>query len=527
MALTPFCPDASDTADAVLLENLARLDAIVLTGDDDRRFYAQDVAAAGVMPLAIFRPSSVEALATGVGMATAAGLALFPRGGGMSYTSGYLPDRARALVVDTTALTRIVTINTTDLFVTVEAGCTWAKLDEALAPHGLRTPFWGPFSGWNATVGGSMSQGTATFGTARIGTSGDNVLAFDIIAADGRLVRTGAGGQPGHMPFTRQYGPDLTGIFANDSGALGIKARITLPLEPRPAAVGYVSFLFGDFTTMAAAMRGIGRAGLASEIFAMDPAVARQFAGTSGGFAQDLRALRAIGRSQGSVLSGLWRMAQVARAGRGFLGREGYQLHVVAEADDAATLRRRLSLTRQFCDIGGVELPATVPTMVRAVPFAPLPILSPDGGRMLPLHGIVPWSAAAGLDTAMSALIARHAVACAAVKLTIGTSFFGVARSGLLYEPVLYWPDARLLSHERMTGDALPRHPANPAAAALVSSISAEMIEVFHAAGATHLQIGRLYPWQRQRDAGAMALITAIKAEIDPKGLINPGALGL
>ena len=528
-AMSPAPIQATEFAsrDAALLAQLAALDADVLTDAEDRAFYAQDVADVGVVPLAVFRPYSVAALAAGVGMATAAGLALFPRGGGMSYTAAYLPDRARSLVVDTAALTAIETISETDLFVTVEAGCTWAMLDTALAPLGLRTPFWGPFSGWNATVGGSMSQGTATFGTARVGTSGDNVLAFDIVAADGRMVRTGTGGQPGHLPFTRQYGPDLTGIFANDAGALGIKARVTLPLEPRPAAIGGVSFLFGDFAALAAAMRAVARAGLASEAFAMDPAVTRQFAATSGGFAQDFAALRAIGQAQGSAIAGLWRMAQVARAGRAFLGREGYQFHIVAEADDAASLRRTLARIRRRCDTGSVELPPTVPTLVRAVPFAPLPVLSPSGGRMLPLHGIVPWSVAAGLDTAMTALIARHADACAAVRLTVGISFFSVSRSGLLYEPVLYWPDARLLSHERRTVTELPRHAANPAATTLVKQIAAEMIEVFYTAGATHLQIGRVYPWARDRDAGAMALVTAIKAEIDPHGLINPGALGL
>ncbi len=67
----------------------------------------------------------------------------------------------------------------------------------------------------------------------------------------------------------------------------------------------------------------------------------------------------------------------------------------------------------------------------------------------------------------------------------------------------------------------------NPAAAALVTQISVEMIEIFHAAGGTHLQIGRTYPWARDRDVGAMALVGAIKAELDPHGLINPGALGL
>ena len=512
-------------ADAGLLAALAGLDAELLTSDADRDFYAQDIAGAGVAPLAVFRPHSVAALAAGVGLASRAGIALFPRGGGMSYTAAYLPDRPRSLVVDTAALTAIETINETDLFVTVQAGCTWAMLDSALAPYGLRTPFWGPFSGWHATVGGSMSQGTATFGTARVGTSGDNVLGFDIIAADGRLIRTGAGGQPGHVPFMRQYGPDLTGIFANDAGVLGIKARVTLPLEPRPVAVGGASFLFADFAALATAMQAVARAGLASEAFAMDPAVTRQFTGSSGGFEQDLGMLRAIGRAQGSVLGGLWRMAKVARDGRAFLGREGYQFHVVVEADDAPTLRRRLARVRRLSAPGSIELPATVPDMVRAVPFSPLPVLSPTGARMLPLHGIVPWSAAPALDAAMTSLIARHQPASRAAGLTIGTSFFGVARAGLLYEPVLYWPDARLSSHERRMTPALPEHPANPKAAALVKQISAEMIELFYEAGAVHLQIGRVYPWRRDRDPGAMALFAAIKAEIDPNGMINPGAL--
>ena len=510
-----------------VLAQIAALDVELLTDADERRYFSQDVADAGVLPLAVLRPLTVDALAAAVGMATAAGLALFPRGGGMSYTQAYLPDREASLVLDLAALDRVVEIAADDLYVVVEAGCTWAKLDEALKPHGLRTPFWGPFSGWNATVGGSMSQGTATFGTARVGTSGDNVLAFDVVAADGRIVRTGVAGQPGFKPFMRQYGPDLTGIFANDSGRLGIKARVTLPLEPRPGAVGGVSCLFADFAALAAAMQAVARAGLASEAFAMDPAVTRQFSGAASGFVQDLTYLRAIGAAQGHWLKGLVRMAQVAIGGRAFLGREGYHFHVVAEADDEAALRRKLARVRALCDVGGVELPPTVPQMVRAVPFAPLPVLSPSGGRMLPLHGIVPWSGAAALDKAMTALIARHQADCAAVGLSIGTSFFGVARSGLLYEPVLYWPDDRLLSHERRTTTDLPRHPANPAAAALAKLVGAEMVEVFHAAGATHLQIGRVYPWARGRDAGAMDLLQAIKHEIDPQDLINPGALGL
>lgn len=113
------------------------------------------------------------------------------------------------------------------------------------------------------------------------------------------------------------------------------------------------------------------------------------------------------------------------------------------------------------------------------------------------------------------------------VNLTIGTSFFGVARSGLLYEPVLYWPDARLESHERRTTTDLPRHPANPEATELVKQITAEMLALYRQHSATHLQIGRMYPWAKDRNPPAMALIRAIKAELDPQNLINPGVLGL
>ena len=58
-------------------------------------------------------------------------------------------------MVDTSSLNEILEINQQDMYVRVEAGCTWKALYEVLRPLGLRTPFWGPLSGIHATVGGS------------------------------------------------------------------------------------------------------------------------------------------------------------------------------------------------------------------------------------------------------------------------------------------------------------------------------------------------------------------------------------
>src|SRR5262249_28072332 len=130
----------------------------VLDDAGSRRFYANDVFwQPGIEPLAIVCPATPEELADAVRAATEAGIAVVPRGGGMSYTKGYLPARSRSIVIDSRRLDCVLEINTADLYVTVEAGCTWATLNAALEGTGLRTPYWGPLSGINATVGGALS----------------------------------------------------------------------------------------------------------------------------------------------------------------------------------------------------------------------------------------------------------------------------------------------------------------------------------------------------------------------------------
>jgi D-lactate dehydrogenase (cytochrome) len=104
-----------------------------------------------------------------VALCNEAGAAIVPRGGGMSYTDGYLPVRPLSVTFDLGHLNRIVHIAAEDMYVTVEAGCTWDALNNALAPLGLRTPYWGPVSGGRATVGGALSQNSVFWGAARRG----------------------------------------------------------------------------------------------------------------------------------------------------------------------------------------------------------------------------------------------------------------------------------------------------------------------------------------------------------------------
>ncbi|NJO12456.1 MAG: FAD-binding oxidoreductase [Gammaproteobacteria bacterium] len=145
----------------------------VLTDEAEREFYSTDVYRRGEMPLAVVRPASTTEVAQVVQLALDNDLSVVPRGGGASYTDGYTPAERNALLVDTARLNAILEINETDMYVTVQCGVTWAALNDALKARGLRTPFYGPFSGIAATVGGSLSQNSVSWGTGLFGVSAD------------------------------------------------------------------------------------------------------------------------------------------------------------------------------------------------------------------------------------------------------------------------------------------------------------------------------------------------------------------
>lgn len=500
--------------------------AAVRTDASVRELAAQDLMWKGVAPLAVVSPASVDEMAALVRFAAARGIALFARGGGMSYSRAFQPDRAQSLSLDFSRLTSIRQINAADGHVTAEAGCTWAGLDAALAEHGVRARWWGPMSGRVATLGGSLSQGSVTFGSGRLGASANAVKSFEIVTGTGAIIHTGSDGCAGVSPFNRSFGPDLTGIFAQDAGALGIKTAVTLEIEPRPAVVSGLSFAYDNFAAMTRLLQFVTQRRLASEIIAMDAEVARQNAGPPDLFG-DIKAMWRIGAAAGNPLAAIGRMARTAIGGRGFLDKAHYTVHFVVEARDRAELSSLFRAVRGAAR-GGNEIVNTIPLMTRAMPFPPLPVVHPDGRRMLPMHGIFPWSALGPFHTEYRALVASHADRMAQHGVSVASFFAAVAGIGLLYEPVFYWRDEHLLYHQAFAlpgGNATTPPPAqNPEGRALVEEIMEAIIALMRRHGATHFQIGRLYPYAKRRED---ILLQGLKSLLDPGNIINPGALGL
>lgn len=496
----------------------------LITAPGELAYYGQDVFSTGAPLLAVFRPVDKHMLARGVAAATANGIAVLPRGGGMSYTGGYLASRPGALLVDLGAMNRVLEINATDMTATVEAGCTWAELRQALKPHGLRAMAWGTLSGLKATVGGGMSQNGVFWG-ARDGVLSDAAIRFEVVLADGRIVSTGSA-------FFRPFGPDLTGLFAADTGALGIKATVTLQLVREGSALGYRSFTFDTAGGFFGGLSEVARAGLAAESFGFDPFLQAQRMKRDS-LAADARSLLNVVQSQGSVWQGLKEGARVVAAGRSFLGDGSFSLHLICEGRSDPAVRADLeAIDRVLTEAGGQPAEATIPKVVRAGPFPPVnSMVGPAGERWAPVHGFLPHSRLLSGWERLQGMLAQHRADMERLGVGAGAMFAAVSPSVCLIEPVLYWPDELKELHRRSVEPEhwarLPKLPENLESRALATELRRAVIGIFRELDATHLQVGRTYPLQQALQKEAWELLKAVKAHVDPRNLMNPGSLGL
>lgn len=517
-----------------MIENLreALPESAVQTDPALLNLFTHDVFGSGEPAAAVVRPTRTEDLQALVKTCLASGTPLVSRGGGMSYTAGYLADRENSIVLDMSSMDRILDINTTDAYVTVEAGVTWSALHQALTPLGLRTPFWGTLSGRHATVGGGLSQNGVFWGSGYYGSAGDSVLSLSVVTGSGELLHTGSAGQRNSTPFTRYFGPDLTGLFIGDCGALGIKATVTLPLIPATKAKAYTSFAFPDAESMMAAMAEISRQTLASECFGFDPYLQQQRMQRAS-LAADVNQLSGVIKAEGSLKEKIVAGAKVAMAGRRFMDDVGWSFSTVSEgrtqqeADYQAEAIRGISTAH-----GGEALPDSIPRILAANPFGPVNNMVGAGGeRWLPVHALVPHSDAPGTLAAIEAIFEEHEATMAAFNMATGYLITTVSQQITLIEPVFFWPDALNVLHEHSLEPdhlaKLARHDAVPGAWEAVNQIKAQLCATCSQRGTSHFQLGRAYHYRDALRPESALLVDALKKTLDPHGIINPGVLGL
>lgn len=506
----------------------------VITDEKARDYYSTDLSwRPREIAEVVIQPGTTEQLSQAVKTATAAGMAVVARGGGMSYTSGYTPEQAGTMLVDMRRMNRIIDINTENMVVRVECGCTWKDLYEALAEHGVRTPYFGPLSGKYATVGGALSQNSLFMGSGIYNTAAESVIGLEVVLADGSVIQTGSAAHVNGSPFYRHFGPDLTGIFTADTGAFGLKTVATLRLIETPPVTVYLSFGFETLAEMLNAQTRIARKRIASECYGFDPYYNKSFEGLGFTFKEGLVVLKKIAKKAGGA-KGLISSFKVAKAGKSFLREVNYSLHMAIDAIEDSAAVAALSICRDICvEEHGYEIENSLPTAFRAEPFGGVRtiLLGSEGEIWIPVHGFMPLSKANEVGQAIEKFFADNQALMDeyGIKTSYLTCFAGTE---FVIEPSFYWRDElgpfRLDLIEPEFQAKWKDIPADSKTREVALKLRDGLRQLYFDHGACHLQIGKYYQYQEAiNNEPFRNLLSGIKDILDEQRLINPGSLGL
>lgn len=221
--------DHSRPLPARLVDELTQLlgDRLVTTGSVLGLHARDESYLAPLEPDAVVFPESTDEVSRIVAACGRSGVPVIPFGAGSSLEGHVLPVHG-GVSLDLTRMDRVLAVRPEDADATVEAGVTRKVLEKRLADHGL---FFSVDPGADATIGGMVATGASGTNTVRYGTMRENVLALQVVLADGTVIDTGSRARKSSSGY------DLTRLFVGSEGTLGVITRATLRLRGLPEAI--------------------------------------------------------------------------------------------------------------------------------------------------------------------------------------------------------------------------------------------------------------------------------------------------
>jgi len=203
-------------------------------------------------PSCVVRPRSTAEVATTVRAAQRHGVAVVPYGGGSGVVGGATPP-AGSLVVDLTAMDRLLELNEKALYARVQAGMMGGTYEATVQARGYTTGNY-PQSIDRSTVGGWIATRAAGQFSTKYGNIEDLCLGLEAVLPSGHCVRL--------EPIPRaSVGPSLRELFLGSEGALGIVTEGVLRLHPLPEKREVSSYAFPSFGAALDAVRRVLREG--------------------------------------------------------------------------------------------------------------------------------------------------------------------------------------------------------------------------------------------------------------------------
>ncbi len=207
-------------------------------------------------PDVVVVPGGEDEIVAILALATERGLAVVPFGGGTSVVGGLDPIRGTfdaVISLDLRRFDALESLDETNQEAVLGAGLTGPAAEELIAARGFELGHY-PQSFRYATIGGFAATRSSGQDSAGFGRFDDMVRGLRVVTPIGVV----EAGRPGPK---NAAGPDLRHLFLGSEGLFGVITAVRLRVHPVPAAKAYEAWTFPDFGTGAAALRAVEQLG--------------------------------------------------------------------------------------------------------------------------------------------------------------------------------------------------------------------------------------------------------------------------
>jgi FAD/FMN-containing dehydrogenase len=179
---------------------------------------------------AVLRPFDAAQVAGLVRLCAAHRVPLVPQGGRTGLVIGSVPDESgQAVVLSLRRLNRIRAVDPINRTMTVDAGCILHDIQQAASQQGMLFPLSLAAEG-SCTIGGNLSTNAGGTGVLRYGNTRELCLGLEVVTAQGELWD----GLRGLRKDNTGY--DLRDLYIGAEGTLGVITGAVLKLFPQPKA---------------------------------------------------------------------------------------------------------------------------------------------------------------------------------------------------------------------------------------------------------------------------------------------------
>jgi FAD/FMN-containing dehydrogenase len=205
--------------------------AHVLTSDQDTAPYLTDWRGRFTGRCrAVLRPANTEQVASLVSLCAAHRVPIVPQGGRTGLVLGSVPDASgTAVVLSLRRLQRIRAVDTFNRTMTVDAGCILYDIQQAALEHGLLFPLSLAAEG-SCSIGGNLATNAGGTGVLRYGNTRELCLGLEVVTAQGEVWDSLRGLRKDNTGY------DLRDLYIGAEGTLGVITGAVLKLFPQPKA---------------------------------------------------------------------------------------------------------------------------------------------------------------------------------------------------------------------------------------------------------------------------------------------------